>query len=459
MDKDLSPITIKTRLATPTTIARSISLALTIFGCVSLHAAQYQYALNTQVEDSNNITGQLGGDEGEAYSLGLSFGLDSFQLREWDIDLNGQISSVEYSEDSLQNEELYDFQSTVLYKPLHSKFTLLTLANYGQVPINRFSTQEVNNVRDERAWVMRPRYYYSMTQTDRVNFEYTFFDYYLEETDQPVLGQNSTNVTQSFLVNYEKQVNPTNSLSLNLKTSETEYDESEVNAIDYDRDDIFLRWVMRNSTNQIQIDLGESDIVDANQQELKQDLQVVSISRQINLNNSIELAYSNSFNNQLNTNENTNTVSVNQQNNFSRVQVVEEYSLNFTHDDSIFDFTLGFSDSEIDQVGSNNTEQRKQGSVGLTYSLTRLFNNGSRSSVRINYIKSESEFDTSFTAIAANEIDNYRIAFNYAFSSNFQISLEYSVRNTIQQNVDFTVNEIDTESTFINFIYSDRGRL
>lgn len=459
MDKDISPIRIKKTLATPTKTALSISLFIAMFGGFSVSAAQYRYSINTQLEDSSNITGQLGGEEGEAYSLGLNFGLDSFELREWDINVDGQISAVDYSDETLQNEELYDFQSSVLYKPLHSKFTLLTLANFGQVPINRFSTQEVNNVRDERVLVFRPSYFYSMTQTDKINFEYTYFDYYLEETEQVVLGQNSTNVTQSVLVNYEKQVNPTSALSFNLKTAQTEYEESEVAAIDYDRDDVFLRWVMRDATNQIQLDLGQSEIVDDNNQELNQDLQVLTITRQLNLNNSLELAYSSSFNNQLNSNQNTNTVNVNQQNAFARVQIVEDYSLSFNHDDSIFDFNFSFSDSEIEQFQSDNVERRKLGSVGLVYSLTRLFDNGSRSSIRINYIKSESEFDTNFTAIAANEIENYRVSFNYAFSSNFRISLEHSTRNTIQQNVDTTISEIDTESVFLSFIYSDRGRL
>ncbi|TQV74579.1 hypothetical protein FLL45_06345 [Aliikangiella marina] len=425
----------------------------------SLRAAQYNYSIITQVEDSNNISGQLDGEEGEAYSLGLNFGLDSFQLREWDIDLAGQVSSVEYSDDTLQNEELYDFQSSVLYKPLQSKFTLLTLLNYGQVPINRFSTQEVNNVRDERVAVMRPRYYFSLSPTDRINLEYTYFDYYLEETEQVIFGQNSSNATQSFLVNYEKQVNPTSALSLNLRTAITEYEESEQSAIDYDRDDIFLRWVMRDATNQIQLDLGQSEIVDDNNQELNQDLQVLTLTRQINVKNNIELAYSNSFNNQLDTNQNANTVNVNQQNAFARVQIVEEYSIGFTHDDALFDFTLSFSDAEIEQFQSDDVERRKLGSIGIDYSLNRLFNNGSRSSIRLNYIKSESEFDTNFTSIAANEIENYSVTFNYAFSSNFQISLQHATRNSIQLNVDSTTSEIDTESIFLNFIYSDRGRL
>lgn len=439
---------------------KSILLLPLLSASSLVNGADYSYAFNTSYEVSDNLSGLQGGIEGEATTIGLNFSFGSTTYREWEVELNGSISKINYSVDSLFSETNKEIEANVLYKPLQSHFTMFSLLNIGQAPINRFETQEVNNTRDEVILAIRPLYSFPITKIDTLNIGYAYVDTKLEDVDTVQAFQISSNISSNFILNYEKSINATNRISLNLSKGKTNFDDAfDQGAIDYDQEDVFIRWVVAGQTNQLQIEYGNSKIVDERSQDLDIKLQTLSYDRQINSENSLQLSYSKSFGNALNTNQATNTITIDQQNDLNTAQIVEDYSLNFTHNGNVLTSTVGFSNTNLNQVFTDNTEKRQSFQVGIVYRLSRILNNSGQSNIRVDYEKSESDFDTVRTTIVNNEIETYNVSYNYVYSSNFTVSLIYVSRDTMQLDLNLLDTLIESESVAIRFVYGDRGRL
>lgn len=436
-----------------------VSLFL-LFISRALYAADYSYGVSSEYEDSDNISGLQAGAEGEVKTVGINFTFGSTNYREWEIELNGGISNIYYSTDELGDETLKELEANVLYKPLQSHFTMYTLVNSGVAPINRFQPQEVNNIRDELVIALRPLYSIPLTKIDTINIGYAYVDYQLEDVDTTVPFQISSNTATNFILNYEKEVNASNSISFNFGKGKTDFkDNIGFGAIDYEQDDLFLRWVVEGQTNQLQVEYGKSKIVDEFLQKLDISLQTFSFDRQINTENSLELSYSKSFGNVLDTNQATNTVTTSPPNDLNTAQIVEDHSFSYTHNGNVFNTTFGFSNTNLNQVFTENIEKRKSIQLELTYRLSRILNNSGLSNISFLYTKSESDFDTSRTDFVYHEVESYNVAYNYVYSSNFTISLIYASRDTSQLDINLLNIPIESESFSIRFAYGDRGRL
>ncbi len=423
------------------------------------YAIDYSYAMNVGYEDSTNLRQVINGEDGQAQSVGLVFDLSSNLKREWDLNLNGNFEITDFSE-NIQTQQIKGLQALGIYKPLESNFVLVSLIDVSQIPINRFQTQDVNNIRDQYAYAFKPSYYLSLTPTDKINFEYTFVDFNLEDIATTQIALNSSNVNNSVLVNYEKQINATNNITINLRTGNTDFDTLSLQgAIDYDQDDLFVRWLVVNTTNQFQFEYGFSKITDELNRKFDQAHKLFSFTRQINQANSFSLDYSDRFNNALNDNRATNTIAINQLNNLTTAQSLEQYSINYTIDKNYFTANLGLSDVKLVQVGTQNTEDRMALNFGATYILSRFLEESGRSNLQLNYSRSESDFDTTLTNFISNEVEIFNLTFNYVYSSNIIFSLGYNVRNVNQLDNSFTASSIDSKGIMFSFTYSDRGKI
>lgn len=429
--------------------------------CFEVSAVDYSYNLFSSIERSNNLGGFQDSQEGDAYSLGFGFDIESVEQAEWEVDLLGRVQKTRYSIDEFGDEDINELEANLFYKPKGSNFRLAALANVGQTPINRFQVQNINNKRDESTFAVRPSYFFSMTPSDRINIEYTVVKYHLEdvESDQLLINENSSNDYNSILLNYQKDFDKTNQVSINIRKAETDFkDDLELNAIDYDQEDYFLEWVVTGRTNQLQVDLGKSEIINQIDQVSDQELQRISYTRQITSDNQVTFEYSKGISNPIDTNRAANTISINDQTNLAQAQVTTDYSFQYTHTDRLLSGSFRFSDAEANQVFSDGIELRKSAQVALTYLLSDMTNNFSRSNLVINYSKSESDFESPLTTIIFNEIETYSLALNFVYSSDFAISLVHSIRDTIQTDNSLIESQVDSTSTLILFTYRDRGR-
>ena len=425
-----------------------------------VHAIDYTYTFNAGYEDSNNLSQRVGGEGGSATDYGIGFTLGNSLQKEWDLDLIANIDRTNFSGADLNDETNTTIQGSAIYKSLTSNFSFTSVIDVSQAPVNRFQTQSVNNVRDQFVYALVPSYYFAINPTDRINASYTYLDFNLDNTNGMQVGQAQSSQNNSLLVNYAKRINATNTLAINARTGKTDFDDADgLQVVDYDRDDLFLSWTVSGETDQMQLELGRSEIVDQQKRKSNLNTQLLLYTRQLNRTNTFSLGYNKGFNNPLSNIQATGRINVNQQNNnITAAQETKEYNTSFVHTGDSLSFNLGYADAEVSQSFSNNLEKRKTQNAGITYLISRALNVSGRSNIVLNYSKSESDFNSTQTNISSNEIESYSIIYNHVYSSNLVFALSYSVRDSTQLLNDGTQNITDSESVFFTVTYSDRGK-
>lgn len=440
---------------------KSIGMMIFLFFSSYSYGIEYTYTIDAGYQDSSNITQVFDGESGAATDYGLGFSLSNSLQKEWELDLDTRFARTNYFGANLSDEKTIDLSALAKYKSSSSNFSFTTLANIIQAPNNRFTPQEINNIRQQAVYVLMPSYYIAINSADRINLFYTSMDYDLEDPEGLTgsqAGQARSSNGNSFLINYAKKINSTNTLALNFRDSETDFDENIATAIDYEREDTFLSWDLIRKTGQLRMELGSSKIVDQLNQELNLDHKLLSVLRQLNRENVVSLTYSKGFNNPLSNDQETNNVSVNQQNNdITAAQEVEDFTFNYTYTGDFLSATILFSDEESRQSFSDNVEERKRFTLNMTYLLSRYFENSGRSNIRINYANAKSEFESEFTNIQSTEIETYGITYNHVYSSSLTFSLSYAVRDSSQFDNNNDEFIIDSNSTFFTVTYSDFG--
>jgi len=429
----------------------------------NLSALDYNYSLQAGYEDSNNLSQRAGGEEGQATDLGFGFGLSNSLQKQWELDLTGLVSRVNYSEADLADETITNLTGNTTYRSSNSNFSFTSLLDISQAPVNRFQTQEVNNNREQLVYAVMPSYYFVINAADRINTSYTFVDFNVEnaEDEQIILpGQAQSSIDQNLLVNYAKRINSTNTLALNARTGKIDFDEDiSEGAIDYDRDDYFLSWNVTGKTDLLRFELGRSEIEDKLSRNNQMDYQLVNYTRQLNSTNSLSLSYSNGFNNPLATGQATNRITVNRQNNYiAAAQEVKQKSLQYNNTSDQLSTSLSYTDAEVNQSFSQNNEQRQRLSVNMTYLLSRIFSHSGRSNIRLYYSKSESDFDTQYTDIQIRDVEAYGITFNYVYSTKLAFSLSYAVRDALRIDINNNQFLVDSNSVYFTVAYTNRGR-
>ena len=426
-----------------------------------LLALEYIYALDAGYTDSSNLNQRSGGIAGQANEVGIALNVSNSNQKEWDLNLSGRFSYVDYSDAELNNEELSDLEGIALYQSSTSNFSLASLARLSEAPTNRFQSAEVNNLRNENVFAIQPNYFFKINSANKINMLITFVDYNLEDVENSPINTGSSSEDKSFLINYVNQINSTNSISLNARNGEVDFEKSiGQGAIDYDRKDYFFRWVVAGQANQLQVELGQSHVTDASFNEYQLDHKQLSYTRQINRTQSFDIIYSDGFNNPLRNNLATNTITVNQQNNnIARAQKVEERLFNYNINGDNLTTSLNYYHQTRDVLSVDNTEEQKGYSFNLVYRLSRVLDNSGMSSIRLSYGKSESEFDGLSANVLSNEVESYSVGYNYVYSSKLTFSLFYSVRDSLQIPTSGIETSNISKSTFFTVTYSDRGKL
>lgn len=436
-------------------------MGLIVASCIS--ALEYTYSVDAGYQDSDNISQDFDGEAGKSLDYGIGFSLKNSLQKEWEIDLQTRLSRTNYFEADLSDEKTIDLSGLATYKSLSSNFTVTSLANIIQAPNNRFTPQEINNIRQQAVYALMPSYYVSINAADRINMFYTAVVYNLEEPEglqsSQQTGQARSSKGKSLLLNYAKKLNSTNILAFNIRDGETDFDDNVPTVIDYDRKDMFFSWDLTRKTGQLRMELGRSEIVDQLDQKQELDHKLFSFSRQLNRKNVLSILYSDGFNNPLSNVQESSNVSVNQQNNnITAAQEVTEFALDYLYTGDFLSASVLISEQEARQSFSENLEVRKRLSVNMTYLLSRFFERSGRSNIRINYTKADSEFDSEFTNTLSNEVESYGITYNHVYSSKLTLSLSYAVRNTLQLDINDNEAIIDSHSTFFTVTYLGAGR-
>lgn len=412
-------------------------MLLMFMGQPVVEAAEFGYSIFSDLTHSDNISTSSDGGEGSSLNTGGTINFDSDGYAGWYFDINGSYSTIEYSESGLSGEQRKTLSSSIEYRPTTNNLSLVISQNLSQVPQNRFTTNDVNNVRDVNVLSVEPGYFVHLSPSDQINLSaiFTKLDNG-DQTDDAVFVDGSRE-TREFTLGYERQINALNFVSLIGETQETLFDEEmSAGGLDFTQSDLFLRWSYQGGTTTLTVDYGLSEVSnDGEEEDIDSDLYSVSFSRQLNSSHAVLFTSSKGFNNLLRTDANTEIVSPDDDlSDFSQAVAVRDTNLSYTANGTSFDVVANTTYRKIDGTGNRSTETRRGFGFGVTYYVSRAFNSPLDTNVTVAYNRSKNTFENSLTDVSENKVEFISVTYNHAYSRALNFYARLSTRDTSQNN-------------------------
>ena len=422
-------------------------------------AIEYNYSVFSSLRYSDNIAQRAGGGEisGTELDLGVRFEATSDQNSSLEYELSGMLGLEEYSEDELESQETKQLSASITYTPPRSNFNVLLRDDLSQVPRNRFSSQEVGNIAETNVLTFRPEYTFRISAIDSLITDVTYVDT-TNDSDQSADAQTQLfdSAVTSFSARYEHRINATNDLSIIYDEDETEYDKIPgTNAVDFDQENIFLRWVNRGRLNQIQLEYGEAKIQDELGGEFDTDLSRVFFGRQINRTHRIELNVRKGFFVNIAENFANDTLDTNDQSsNFSAAQLFENRSANYVITGEFLNLNFNWFDSSFESTRDSSFEEQKGVELTASYSLNRILQSPFDSSISLSLRQSENIFNTSSNELFENNVESISISYSYTYNQDLSFLVELSSRNADEIVVNSPFIQSDANSISIGMRYT-----
>jgi hypothetical protein len=439
-----------------------LKLAMLASGFIAglTQAAEYRYLFGIANQSSDNITQRPGGESGSATTGTIELSLASTESIDFTYDLGLRLNRINYSVAGLESEDSKGFEGNVNSQPRASNFSVLGLGSITQVPVNRFQTQQVNNLREERALAIMPAYFVRLNNLDRITFTGMKVKFDSETANQaPGQIDNSRDVNE-FAAELQRQINPTNFISLVAKKSSTDFTaSSQVGVIDYDKEEYYLKWRSDGPTNRILAEFGRSKLTDQLGRELQADLQLFNLFRQVNRNQTIEYRFSDGIQGAVSTNLATDRIVINQRNEvIPSAQLAREHSLSYAYNALFLRTALSINQREISQVFSTNNEVQEGARLSFSYALSRLIGTPLDSRIELVIDKNQSEFDSEQTQITDTQLTQVSLIYRHMYSQTLSMFIELQSRRSKELSADLSIGRNDSDSIFLGFTYSDFGR-
>ncbi|WP_444995809.1 hypothetical protein [Aliikangiella sp. IMCC44359] len=382
-------------------------------------SVDFGYGFFSSINRSDNLNQGVDSISGTAYDIGVRFDLGNEANSNVIYQLDGVIAAADYSSDDIQREYYRALNGLFQYNSTESNFGFIALEELTQVPSNRFSTEETNNLRDINVFAARPSYYLRLTGEDRINFYATYIDFSAGEDS--IDAVNSSRNEKKFSVDYSSRISQITTLAIVAEKSETdfstEFDPLELTGDDYSQKNYFLRWETLGKTNNVRANLGRSEILTDSGETLKADLIELLMTRKVNRTQSLSVGFREGFDNLLSFNLSANQIDVNGRSvDFTTALKSKEKSLSYEYREMSFASSVKYLQADLESLQTLNTEKRTGIDLNVSYSLSRLMNNPLESNVQFNYSRTKSDFTTADVASLENKVDTYGIRFNYSFT-------------------------------------------
>ncbi|WP_196138891.1 hypothetical protein [Aliikangiella sp. G2MR2-5] len=444
---------------------------------VGASAGEYTYSIFNNSRFSDNIAESASEVEesGQSYNTGISFRILSDPSTQWQLQADGRFSREIYSQDGLEGQNYKLFSGSLVYQPRSSNFSLRIMDELSQTPRNRFSSQSVNNVRDNNIFTVASSYFYRWGSLDRVYFDVSYSDTNSDDVaidngiDSDSDGQSESAIDGSRTVNeasisYERQLNSTNLFYLFVEASEIDFD-ADFNfttgqgARDYEQQDAYIRWVVRGRATRIQVDLGRSNIEDVLGYEADAGLSEVIINRQINRTHALEFTRRTGFDNLLDANFADNSYDLDSQaNDLFSAQEITETRAAYSVSSETLNAVFSLHKSDLKSVNSTDTEERSGFELNLSYPVSRLFHLPTESHLSYLYRLTDSDFSTSLSDITDTRSSLSRLTFTYQYNANLALLAEIERRSSQDKAGIEISRDTDSTSLVLGFTYSPSGR-
>ena len=424
-------------------------------------ATEYEINLNTSVADSNNISQTVNGEGGQTFEAGVTFRFESENIPEWEFNINGDTAKLFYSIDELADEKRVSLSALSSYTPRDTNFALDLFGNVSQAPANRFQTQEVNNLVDSEIYAVAPSYFIRMNSVSNIRVNYQYADYFIEQTEQNRNLQSGPRIEQQLSVALNRDINSSNSLSLVLQKSDTDFeDETRDNFVDFIQENIFGRWIVSNRSNQLSVEYGRYTVIDSLDREVSEIQWSFLFNRRINRYQTLNLQSFQRVSSLFSINPVTGEISVNQQNNaINQAEESKGLGALYNFNDGRINFSLISFENELAGLFESTNEVRKSNSARFSYSMSRYFDTPLERNIVFFYSQIDSDFDNPLTNALSNSVVQHSIIYEHFLSPNTLLTIDYSKREADQTLNTGEVRPVDSESIVVSFVYTLEGRL
>lgn len=421
---------------------------LLIFSSSTL-SYEYQYALESAVRFSDNIAGSANAESGRSINAGYYFRLNTPTYDDWFADVSGKFVFEEFYTETSQNQQYKQLTAFANYRPRTSNFSLRVLGDISQTPRNRFAIESIDNLRDTKSITLMPSYFYKFTGLDRLNLDYSYTDSINKDIENDAEIINGSRVINESTIEYERQLNSTQKLFITARNSETDFDAllSE-GAVDDERNDLLLRWIVLGQATQLKLEYGMSEITD----DLGNDIEIhpyqLSIERQFNRQHSLEFLASSGFDSEINERFSTDTLEVtNQSSNFTSAQKVDEIRVIYDRTSEDLNFSLEVFNMKIEDILETNTEEQKSYQLTFSYPISRYLMLKSNADLKISLLNTKSDFNTVLSDVSDRELKLASLLYTQYFTQ----AIAMTIRLDARREDSIAIQSITAKSNSISF--------
>jgi len=438
-----------------------ISFFIFLFTCNCIVALEYQYGLNANYRLSDNILESMPATSGSIVNTGFSFNLTEREHKDWFVQARGTFNHEEFSVDQVRSRNRKSFSGRFEYNPSSNNFSLIVLDELSEVPEDRFNAQSDLNVRETNVLSVIPSYVYNMSALDRLNFRGNYVktkNNGAQNGNQANQIINASQESKSYSAEYERQLNSTNQLFTIYSKTMVAFDSG--NGIDYDLQNLLLRWVINGRATGVQLEFGRSEIEDVNSNVVGLNTYRATVRRIINSSHSFVIDIRKAFDSEIETNSVNNSVDIGDAaNNLIRAQIIKSSNLRYEiNTESLVASVSIFQNETRDAVGISQEEQ--VGYTGsLSYPISRLFFGNDRSQLQLNFSDSKNTFDSNTNNFQAFENRVRLQELIYSHNYNDKLSFYLVIQNQELSGGRLNSGSLqgDSKSISIGFNYSSNN--
>ena len=221
---------------------------------VTVRAMDIELELEAGIGRTDNITRATDTPlnpavEDTVYTAGIAVTLEHASGRA-DVDLRGSLFWHDYKDGPYESETLPALDATAIFRITDQVFSWFVRANIGQQSVDPFQPVTPGNREDFTYLTTGPSFTIPMgTRTAlRADAWYSDVGYEIQPQD---------NSRQGAQVGVARAINPSRSISLNVRTERTDFDNSELFA-PIERYDAFLQFETEGSRNELSVEAGFS---------------------------------------------------------------------------------------------------------------------------------------------------------------------------------------------------------
>ncbi len=404
---------------------------------------------------STNISQLADGAEGNVFESSLSFALEENDYRNFELDIDSAINRFYYTPDNLETETQYELTLTSRYEFSELNSSVGVFSEITQVPINRFQTQEVNNLREANTSAIFGNHFVRLSGKTQFGVDYQHAKFYVDSDIPTFRLQDASREEQQGLFSLSNRLNSNNTLQIRFQKKDTDFeDDDDLINSDYFQYDLIASWQGENETTTINLELGNSKVKDFIGRSYEDENAQLIINRQINRQQRLRLQVNKGVASLFTLDRTTGEIFVNQQNDsISQAQIAKggglQYDLNFTR----FGMTASYFESKLEGVFIESEEVTRNKGLLLQMAVGQDTLQNAQTRLSAFFTQDEIDAEPGISIVNENFVRQRVFTYSHQFTTQFDLALRYVKRDGFQTFFAGQRTSISSEAIILSFEY------